>query len=391
MPPRYCATPNSSTPHRMPSTPKPSHYQRRILLSVCGLSPQVVTETLFALSQQRSPPFIPTEVHLITTTEGAQRAELALLSKDMGWFHRLCQDYALENIEFTRQHIHIVHDSSGRTLDDIRSMQDNQDAADDITALVRTFTADMGSALHVSIAGGRKTMGFYVGYALSLFGRPQDRLSHVLVSEPFESSMDFFYPTHESHVLQTRDGRLADTAQARVSLAEIPFVSLRHGLNAELLSGRASFNETVAAARAALEPPRLLIDHFNGCIIAGGVRVPLEPARLALLSVFARRLINAEPAVEAPIKDVKDPEWGKRFLKEYIASCGGSINARQATLDVLQSGLEGNYFSQTKSKLHKVLKDALGPSAMHYLISEGTSRPRKFELTLPASAVSFAK
>jgi CRISPR-associated protein (TIGR02584 family) len=176
----------------MPSTPEPTHYQRRILLSVCGLSPQVVTETLFALSQQQTPPFIPTEVHLITTTEGAQRAELALLSKDLGWFHRLCRDCGLEDIAFPRQNIHVVQDANGRALDDIRSLQDNQDAADTITSLVRTFSADPDSALHVSIAGGRKTMGFYVGYALSLFGRPQDRLSHVLVSEPFESSMEFF-------------------------------------------------------------------------------------------------------------------------------------------------------------------------------------------------------
>ena len=43
--------------------------------------------------------------------------------------------------------------------------------ADAITALVRALTADPGSAVHASIAGGRKTMGFYLGYALSLFGR----------------------------------------------------------------------------------------------------------------------------------------------------------------------------------------------------------------------------
>ena len=30
-------------------------------------------------------------------------------------------------------------------------------------------------------------MGFYLGYALSLYGRTQDRLSHVLVSSPYES------------------------------------------------------------------------------------------------------------------------------------------------------------------------------------------------------------
>ncbi len=61
-------------------------------------------------------------------------------------------------------------------------------------------------------------------------------------------------------VLQTRDGQLADTATAQVALAEVPFVSLRHGLPTALLPGQASFNDTVAAARAALAPPQLVLD-----------------------------------------------------------------------------------------------------------------------------------
>jgi CRISPR-associated protein (TIGR02584 family) len=50
-------------------------------------------------------------------------------------------------------------------------------------------------SLHVSIAGGRKTMGFYAGYALSLYGRAQDRMSHVLVDEKFEKGINFYYPS----------------------------------------------------------------------------------------------------------------------------------------------------------------------------------------------------
>lgn len=38
-------------------------------------------------------------------------------------------------------------------------------------------------------------MGFALGYAMSLFGRPQDCLSHVLVSDPYERVPDFYYPT----------------------------------------------------------------------------------------------------------------------------------------------------------------------------------------------------
>jgi CRISPR-associated protein (TIGR02584 family) len=59
---------------------------------VTGLTPQVVTETLYALAVQRQPPFIPTEIHLLTTAEGAEEARLGLLSADPGWFHRLCRD-----------------------------------------------------------------------------------------------------------------------------------------------------------------------------------------------------------------------------------------------------------------------------------------------------------
>jgi hypothetical protein len=74
------------------SPQQPSAYKRRVLLAVSGLSPQIVTETIYALASNPQAPFVPTEVHLITTREGAQRAELSLLSDDLGWFHKLCTD-----------------------------------------------------------------------------------------------------------------------------------------------------------------------------------------------------------------------------------------------------------------------------------------------------------
>ena len=72
-------------------------HPRRILLAVTGLSPQVVTETLYALGVGAGQPgqgaFIPTEVRLITTTEGAKIARTALLHPDGGQFHALLRDY----------------------------------------------------------------------------------------------------------------------------------------------------------------------------------------------------------------------------------------------------------------------------------------------------------
>ncbi len=368
----------------------PRTCSRRILLAVTGLSPQIVTETLYALAIATDPPFIPTEIHLVTTAEGAERARLALLSDKLGWFHRLCLDYALPPIAFDATHIHVLRDTDGRPMSDIRSPQDNLACADFITEQVRTLTADPDTALHVSIAGGRKTMGFFLGYALSLFGRPQDRLSHVLVSEPFENTWSFFYPTPYENVIETADKKLADARDARVSLAEIPFVSLRHGLPSALLDGRASFNATVDAARATLGPARLEIDLGRREVRAAGRSFRLPPAELAILAVFARRALAGAPALPAPPKDVPDMAWAARYLRELRAIVGPMRDMSSAE-HALRGGMDGSYFSSRLSKLRSALTRELGAAAGPYLIDDGGRRPHRYRLGLEAEAVRIVR
>ena len=169
----------------------PASYRRRILLAVTGLTPQIVTETLYALAVKGTPRWVPTGIRIITTRQGAEKAERMSLPAEL---QRLCGDYDLPEAAFGVDDIRIIKSPNGKPLDDILDEDDNAAVADFITEEVRKLTADPESSLHVSIAGGRKTMGFYVGYALSLFGRGQDRLSHVLVPPAFESQPEFFYP-----------------------------------------------------------------------------------------------------------------------------------------------------------------------------------------------------
>jgi CRISPR-associated protein NE0113 (Cas_NE0113) len=91
----------------------PHDYPKRILLAVSGLSPQVLTETLYALAVTRPRPFVPTEIHLITAREGARRARLTLLHRGDGHFHRLCRDYDLHGIAFDEERIHVLHGAQG--------------------------------------------------------------------------------------------------------------------------------------------------------------------------------------------------------------------------------------------------------------------------------------
>jgi hypothetical protein len=74
---------------------QPENYRRRILLAATGLAPQILTETLYALAVASRPAFVPHEVHLITTEEGAEYARHTLLDTGMGQFGTLLRDYSL--------------------------------------------------------------------------------------------------------------------------------------------------------------------------------------------------------------------------------------------------------------------------------------------------------
>ena len=275
----------------------------------------------------------------------------------------------------------------GTPLYDIRSASDNDAAADSITNLVRELTAARETALHVSLAGGRKTMGFYLGYAMSLYGRPQDRLSHVLVSSPFESDPQFFYPSRESRVLTTRDGRPVDARDARVTLAQIPFVRLRDGLPEHLLTGTQSFTATVNAAQRGMTAPRLVfypqLQPRARRVIAAGVEVPMRPAEMAFYLWLAERRQAGLPAFNWT--DAKPTELLACY-KKLVGPLNGGFERASAALE--SEGMTKAYFEQRKSRINRMLTDTLGPSACQsYLIhSEGTRPKTRFGLLglLPA-------
>ena len=295
-----------------------------------------------------------------------------LLSKEPGWFHRLRRDYALPGIEFALKSIHVIRAADGQALDDIRSAADNDAAADCITRLVRELTADPGCALHVSLAGGRKTMGFYLGYALSLYGRPQDRLSHVLVSSPFESDPQFYYPSRESRVLMSRDGRPVDAREAQVTLAEIPFVRLRDGLPRHLLEGSDSFTATVAAAQRGMAAPRLLLQSGARRVEAAGIEVGMRPAEMAFYFWLAERRQAELPAINWI--DAKAGEL-LSIYKKLVGPLDGGFERAEAAL--AKDGMTKAYFEQRKSRINSLLKDTLGPTACQsYLIHSEGRRPK---------------
>ena len=76
--------------------------------------------------------------------------------------------------------------------------------------------------------------------AAQLYGRPRDRVFHVLVSAEFESNREFYYPARKSVPIELKDKNgqpyVKETRFARVNLVPIPFVSMRDRLSESVLT-----------------------------------------------------------------------------------------------------------------------------------------------------------
>ena len=147
------------TPHLNPS--RPASYPRRILVSTLGLAPQILTETLYCLAKMKKEPFVPGEIHVITTSDGARRAYECLLAPQFAKLAQLECDHNIPGLSdaLDETRIHVIATSFGGYLDDIDSAEDNAATADLITGLIRTLAADTDCALHVSIAGWAQNHG----------------------------------------------------------------------------------------------------------------------------------------------------------------------------------------------------------------------------------------
>jgi CRISPR-associated protein (TIGR02584 family) len=357
------------------------------------LAPQIVTETLYALATDQDPPFVPNEIHIITTDDGRQRVELMLLDPSMAKLRALAEDLARPELAcaLDPDHIHVVTGTQGCPLRDIQSQSDNAATADLINDIVRELTADEKAALHVSIAGGRKTMGFLLGYALSLYGRPQDRLSHVLVDPLFEQHAEFFYPPKVPRVLFTRDNRPINTADADIRLADIPFVRLRHGLPQQMLAGTWSYSETVARAQERFVEPAIVIDCERRLIACHGIAVPLPPLPFALYAWLARRRLKQRG-------DGGAAHWTMPVADELVAEYGAlpGVTANQVArlgAQMIDNRIPAEKLEQNKSRVNAKLALHLGPLAEPYEIKTLSRRPgTQYEpigLTLDPAAIRF--
>lgn len=318
---------------------------KEIFIFIVGSTPQVITETICNLATGNLPVY-PDELCIITTTKGREIAEAAFFKQ--GILKQLLAEYDLSAYFLNSISFIIPKDRAGVELEDIRNSDENELMGDLITSLIKEKTADMSARLHCSIAGGRKTMSFYLGAALQLFGRPWDKLYHVLVSPEFEKNPEFFYKPKKDRLIEC-NGKKINTKSACITLAELPFIRLRNKLSLEGSSFRELVQEGQREIDIALIQPELKVMLREGAIKIGQKIVRFTPLHFVIYLAYLKRKTN----------HCKYPE------RPYCYDCS----------DCFPSLLE----LSTKTALEEMAKDymQISPSKVHDLLyrhKEGLSQ-----------------
>ena len=343
--------------------------KKNILLLVTGGTPQIITETIWALAcdPQHNEQWVPDEVHIISTRYGLNEVKNKLLGKDK-ILTRMKNEYAqIANLRLEENFLHCFTDQEGNELEDLRTPEENEFAANLICEKIRHFSSDEKVSLHVSIAGGRKTMGFYAGYALSLYGRAQDRMSHVLVDEKFEKGINFYYPSKNENdfIIDRENKTIGLSKDANVWLAQIPFVRLKEAVkDKHQLKGEDSFSTVVHKINESFNDVKLkILVHSREVVINEKFVIKnLAPREFAMLHWFADLRQKGFDGIVAPTKKINSKDIPPQEAK-YIAQLSEQFKQYYEEFkntDDIQLDVDKQFFESVKSLLNTALLGHLG-------------------------------
>lgn len=326
------------------------------VLCLSGMSPAVVTETLYALLRD-APDSVIGEVHVVTTIPGRRLVE-SRLAGDAGALALLFRQFG-RPVPLLRVH---VIERDGQPLEDIRTRDENAAAADFCCSLVRKLTARDMPALHVSLAGGRKTMGFHLGYALSLYARRADRLSHVLVNEPWERTADFMFP-----------GLGNEAPPHAVQIADVPFVRLRDGMPLAILEARLGFAALVAAAQTSVSDSDTKASFDGRQLLLGGTAITLKPILLG----FYLWLLSLRAGEDSHTGFVRFTDPAAAGLLPFLKRHRRLLGMDPRSLEALErDGPTREFFEEKKARVNQALGQQMGLARHPYVIVQDGKRPQ---------------
>jgi len=343
---------------------------REVLIFVAGATPQIITETIYALAMQ-NPPVYADELCIITHSYGKKLIQQKLVNE--GILQQLCREYGIPQLTITDNTFLVIADQSGKELEDIRTVADNEQAGDQIAAFLRAKASEPSVRLHCSLSGGRKTMTHYMGIAFQLFARQWDRLYHVMVAPEFEKVEQFFYPPKQPQQLSVRNSKgeiTINTADANVSLVPLPMIYLRDKVPSQATTIRQIVAEGQKEIDMAATQRPVRINLAERTLYIGDTLIDLSPIQLMLYTTFlnlkrqpcrfsSRDYCQDCTACFIPLVELTSSESIEQMAKDYQAIYGNDPLKAEELLEKWDRNLQTDLLRQQISKINAAIRDDL--------------------------------
>ena len=205
-----------------------------VLIATMGSSPAVLTETVWSLAHARKP-IVPDEVVVLSAKNSVDKMRRDLLDGATSVWGKLLLALKKDKIKtegkltFGSMSIHVIPDADKNEMWDLRSSEENLLAADFMMQEIRKYSESPDTEIIASIAGGRKTMSALLLSCMSLLGREEDKVVHVLMPEELEGGTEppFYFPQKGVVHVSLRTGKKYKGNKLRSELFEVPFVRMR--------------------------------------------------------------------------------------------------------------------------------------------------------------------
>ena len=222
-------------------------------------------------------------------------------------------------------------DESGNEIVDLRTGADNLRAADFMLGELRKYTEDTETTILCSIAGGRKTMSALLFSCMTLLGREQDKVYHVLIPPDYEGGMypPFFFPqkgvTHQVLFRGKPTGKEVSSTKIGIELFEVPFVRMRGWYQEKFKATPPNYKTLISRmqtmAPAAMTCPPLDLNVRDGTSRVDGEACELSETCFALLYISLKGVRGIDEQYEMLLKMAgmrfadarKVPNWFSSF------------------------------------------------------------------------------
>ena len=361
---------------------------KNILLFSTGLSPQVVTESLYYHTQIKKKKI--DSIHIITDNTG-----LKLMDNLFLWYNKFLKEYKIKNqINFSKKNINILKGKNNKPLDDLKTIDDNDAATEQIFKVIEKLTNNDNSKLIVSVAGGRKTMSVIIGQALQFYAREYDQLTHVIVDDYIVGCPDFYYPTKKSNKISYKN-KTFNAKNVNIYLDQIPFIKLRNITKSIIPKKNQSFTSLISVAQEEIDS----IEHKikieitkNQDILINNKKIvlPNKPKAIYILFLKYAKKTYKNKEYSISIDDLLEKETLDKYYKIYSA-----LNKKKSVLTenekitidntkLRNSSYTSAWAQETRSKINRKLNEQLNPHefALCRIASSGERNSTRYGISI---------